>query len=61
MEVDGVRCHVGERPPKTVERLGVKYLLKLRDGRSVWFWKYFNVDFPAERPLEQMLSRASRV
>jgi len=141
MEVDGVRCHVGERPPKTifssylgklvltehellfystgnsgwkqallgaltrprfmhsplqvrleeettrnlnstalsnrdsmrvrfgdvveakiVERLGTKYLfVKLRDGRSVWLWKYFNVNFPAEKLLEQILSKASQV
>jgi len=46
---------------KTVEKLGTKYLfVKLRDGRSVWFWKYFNVNFPAEKLLEQILSRASQ-
>jgi len=141
MEVDGVRCHVGEKPPKTifssylgklvltehellfystgksgwkqallgaltrprytysplqlrleeeatrnldstalsnrgsmrvrfgeiveakiVEKLGTKYLfVRLRDGKSVWFWKYFNVNFPAEKLLEQILSRASQV
>ena len=141
MEVDGVRCHVGEKPPKTVfgsylgklvltehellfystgssgwkyallgaltrprfthsplqlrleeettrnldstalsnrgsmrvrfgdiveakivEKLGTKYLfVKLRDGRSMWFWKYFNVNFPAERLVERIVSKASQV
>jgi len=47
---------------KIVEKLGTKYLfVKLRDGRSVWFWKYFNVNSPAERLVERILSKASQV